>query len=72
MEKEITIKCVSSRGHDTFVLNPSLALEKVREETQENGKWAYVDGNFKSFDNLTQADLKEAQEIVLVNALLGG
>jgi len=70
--KEITLKVVSERGHDTLKLVPSLALDRIRQETSENGKWCYVDGNFKSSDTLTENDIANADEIVLVNGLLGG
>lgn len=71
-EKKITLKIVSDRGHDTIQLSPALALNRVRTETAENGKWCYVDGNFASADSLGVSDIEKAEEIVLVNSLLGG
>jgi len=71
-EKKVTLKVVDSSGHSTFSLTPSLALEKVREETQENGKWCYCNGNFLSSDTITLSDIEKAEEIVLTSALLGG
>ncbi len=71
-EKEIVVKVVSQHGHDTFNLNPQLAFDRVKTETQEHGKWAYVDGDFKSADTLTLSDIEKAEEIVLTSALVGG
>jgi len=72
MEKEITLKIVSERGHDVLNLSPQMALERVKIETRENGKWAYADGKFISVDNLSMSDIQDANEIVLVSQLLGG
>ncbi len=71
-EKEIVVKVVNQNGHSTFKLAPRQALEKVRTETKENGKWAYCDGNFVSADTLTLSDIANAEEIVLTSALIGG
>lgn len=72
MEKDITLKIVSERGHDTLQLSPVCALERIKVETQERGKWCYVDGNFVSVDNIGLSDIQNAENIVLVNSLLGG
>jgi len=71
-DKKVTLKVVNETGHTTLQLSPQEALNRVKTETQENGKWCYVDGNFKSFDTLTETDLASANEVVLVSALLGG
>lgn len=70
--KEITLKIVNSNGHSTLKLSPQMALDRVVAETKENGKWCYVDSEFKSSDTISISDIQEANEIVLVNSLVGG
>lgn len=72
MVKEIIVKVVSQHGHDTFKLSPQMAFDKATTEAKENGKWCYVDGEFKSADTLTLSEVEKAQEIVLTSALVGG
>lgn len=71
-KKLVTLKIVDSTGHSTLKLLPVEALDRVRTETQENGKWCYIDGTFKSVDTLSEADFMSANEVVLTNALIGG
>ena len=68
----VKIKIVSDMGHTTLDLSPSEALSEIRTQTQENGKWCYIDGQIKSFDVLSETDLSKAENIVLVNQLRGG
>lgn len=70
--KKVKIQVVSERGHDTFMLETKQALNKIREETQQFGKWCYIDGKFHKADKITEKDIKEANTITLVNALQGG
>ena len=70
--KKVTLKIVNELGHSTLQLEPKQALQRIGQETEQNGRWCYVDGAFKSFDTLTQNDLMEATDITIVNALLGG
>jgi len=70
--KKISVKIVNETGHTTLELTPNEALDTIRTETQEKGKWAYIDGNFTSYDNLTEQEIAKANDITIVNALLGG
>ncbi len=70
--KKVTLKIVNEAGHSTLLLEPKQALQRVGQETEQNGRWCYVDGIFRSFDTLTESDLMKATEITIVNALLGG
>lgn len=72
MTKEVKVKVVSQNGHETLLLSPKQALETIRTETKEKGKWTYVDGNYRSYDSLTEADIEKASDITIVSALLGG
>ena len=68
----VKIKIVSDMGHTTLDLTPSEALSEIKTQTQENGKWCYIDGQIKSFDVLRLEDLEIAENIILVNQLKGG
>jgi len=70
--KEVKIKIVSERGHEELVLPSVEAVEEIRKQSQENGKWVYIDGEYKSADVLTERDLEEARSIILTNSLEGG
>ena len=72
MKKEVVLKITSQRGHDTLKLQSTQALEVIRTETKDKGKWCYVDGQFRSSDTLSESDLEKAENIVVVNQLLGG
>ena len=70
--KMVTVKIVSSSGHDEFVGDAAAALEKIQEETAKNAKWVYIDGGQFNPDNLTIDQLLNAEDITLTNALAGG
>lgn len=71
-EKMIKLNIVSVRGHDTLVLKCNEALERIKQETEQNGKWCYIDGKFMRSGDITENDIAEATNITLVNALQGG
>lgn len=71
-KNEVVIKITSQRGHDTLKLPSNQALEVIKTETRDKGMWCYVDGQFKSSDTLSVSDLEKAENIVVVNQLLGG
>lgn len=70
--KKIKIKVVSMNGHDEFLLVPDEAVKFIKDKCAEEGKWAYVDGDFVNTDTLTSADLEDAEEVMLANMLAGG
>lgn len=71
-KRMVTVKIVSSSGHDEFVGDAAAALEKIQEETAKNAKWVYIDGGQFNPENLTVTQLLEAEDITLTNALAGG
>ena len=70
--KKVEIKVVSSKGHDEYTESPQEALRRIKDETTNNGKWAYLDGKQVNPINLNVADILEAEDITLTNALVGG
>lgn len=70
--KKVKIKITNHLGHTTLMESPICALEIIKNETQEKGMWAYVDGVFRNFDSLSEMDMQRANEIVITNSLLGG
>jgi hypothetical protein len=70
--KEVTIKTVNETGHSTQTMPVANALDYIQEQTQEHGKWCYVDGAYVKHDKLTANDIASAKDIVLTNALAGG
>jgi|APSaa5957512576_1039674.scaffolds.fasta_scaffold01353_16 hypothetical protein len=69
---EVTIKIVSTNGHDEWSGIPVAALEKIKYESETTGRWAYIDGNHKTPDSITLEDVIDAEEIMMANALVGG
>lgn len=69
---EVKINIVSERGHDTLMLESQQALERIQHETQNCGKWCYIDGKFVKSETLTAEQLQMGENITLVNALAGG
>jgi len=71
-KKVVEISLISERGDDKLVLPVLQAVERVKTEVNNNGRWLYIDGAFTSADNVTAEDLIKAQDIVLGDTLLGG
>lgn len=72
LKDKVTVKIVSSRGHDEFEDSPAAALARVQDETTTHGKWAYLDGRQVNPVVLTIDDILAADDITLTNALVGG
>jgi len=75
MEKEtnkVKLQIVSERGHDTLMLAPTEALKRIETETQQQGKWCYIDGKFCRAGEITAQDISQANSITLTTALVGG
>ena len=70
--KKVKLKIVSERGHDTLLLEPQEALSRIQTETQQKGKWCYINGVFAKLENMSMDSLIMADSIVLVNSLQGG
>jgi len=70
--KEIKVKIVSERGHDTLLLQENEALERIQNETTSKGKWCYIDGSFVKSENISSEMLQNATDITLVTQLAGG
>ena len=69
--KRVLVKEVSSKGHDEWDFEAEEAMEYIEDATK-NGKWLFVDKEFKQPSQVTLDDLVEAKEILLTNALVGG
>jgi len=72
IEKKIKVRIVSSRGHDEWEEIPTLALERIKEETNNNKKWLYIDGVMQNPSTLTVEKLITSEYVILTNALVGG
>lgn len=70
--KKVKVEIMSSNGHDTLLLEPSMALDRVRTEVETNGKWCYCDGKFTKVENLTATELANTEVVTLTNSLIGG
>ena len=71
-KKEITFRVVSPNGDDEYTLEHTTALSNIRALVKDEGKWLYIDNDFKNPDSLTTRDLDQAEDIILTNALAGG
>ncbi len=71
-KRMVTVKIVSSSGHDEFIGDATAALARIKEETEKNAKWVYIDGGQFNPDNLTVEQLLNAEDVTLTNALAGG
>jgi len=72
LTSEVTVKVVSSRGHDEWTEAPFTALNRIQDECANQGKWAYLDGSQINPGSLTIDDLLDADDVTLTNALVGG
>jgi|APSaa5957512493_1039668.scaffolds.fasta_scaffold217857_2 hypothetical protein len=69
---EVTVKIVSSMGHDEWTEAPNSALGRIQDQCDNHSKWAYLDGMQVNPGGLTVDDLLNAEDITLTNALVGG
>lgn len=70
--KKVTVKEISSNGHDEHEFYPEDALNYIREITDKKGKWLFLDGNFQNPKQVTIEDLLASNEVLISNALVGG
>ena len=76
----VTLKIESSvYGHQTKTLPVQEAVAEVENQTQEQGKWLYIDGKYTAVNTATdesklalEASLREARDVTLAGTLLGG
>ena len=69
---QVNLKIVSSRGHDELTDSAVNVLDRIKQECNDNGKWAYVNGTQTSPESITLENLLNAEDITLTNALVGG
>lgn len=72
LTQTITLKIVSSRGHDEITDTAVNVMTRLQTECNDNGKWAYINGQQTSTDSISLEDLLAAEDITLTNALVGG
>ncbi len=71
--KTVTIKIVSTKGHDEVVIGLDAAIALLRTRCEKEGKWGYLDGRqITNFETLTPEMLETAEDITLTNQLAGG
>tara|TARA_Y100000310_G_C20617296_1_gene781322 strand:- start:341 stop:571 length:231 start_codon:yes stop_codon:yes gene_type:complete len=68
----VTLKIVSSRGHDEVIDSAVNVMARLKTECEDNDKWAYLNGQQTSVDSISLDDLLAAEDITLTNALVGG
>lgn len=79
-EKEVTLKIESSvSGHEVKTYGLSVAVQEVLDQTQNQGKWLYVDGMLVATGKTDEKGRKAlsevlagASDITLVQKLVGG
>jgi hypothetical protein len=72
LERKITVRVVSSRGHDEWQDVPEIALSRIQNEVANSKKWLYIDGVQQNANSLTVEKLLDAEYVILTNALVGG
>lgn len=70
--KKYEIKIVSPKGHDLLTLDtPAETVEALREH-EAKGKWIMVDGENVSGNEITEDLVRNAENLNVVNQLVGG
>jgi MFS superfamily sulfate permease-like transporter len=72
LHSKVNLKIVSSRGHDEITDSAANVLDRIKQECDDNGKWAYINGTQTSPESITLESLLDAEDITLTNALVGG
>lgn len=68
----VKLHIVSERGHDTLELSPLDAIQRIEQETTQKGKWCYIDGKYVKSGTISLEQVSTANNITLVNSLIGG
>lgn len=72
-EKTIKIKVLDGRGEALeYIKNLEEGYHMLLNEITSNKKWLYVDGEKIFEHSLNKEKLEKAQDILLMNELLGG
>lgn len=72
MDRKVTVRVISSKGHDEWSDIPEIALSRIQSEVNTSKKWLYVDGQQTNASSLTVEKLLNAEYVILTNALVGG
>lgn len=71
--KQIEIKIISNKGHESKLLGIDEAIEYLKKAYTSNGKWPYIDGvPVLNPEEFTASLLENAEDITLTNQLAGG
>ena len=68
----VKLKIESNNGHDVVECNALEAMQIIRQETQENGKWLLVDNAYKTYDSINISAIELANSVTLIKKLKGG
>ena len=68
----IKILIISMEGHEEFHMPVAEAADFTKDQCENKGKWAYLDGNYINPDAIDEGALVGAKEIMLTNRLVGG
>jgi len=69
---KIKYKVVSTRGHSDFEEDAEIAIDNIRDLCENEAKWAMIDGNFVNPNDMTIDMLVDAEDVTLINSLVGG
>jgi|SaaInlV_200m_DNA_2_1039689.scaffolds.fasta_scaffold00102_18 hypothetical protein len=68
---QVHVQIISESGHDDWYGTPLDAIDMIKEKTNNESKWLFIDQQFRSPNGLSVADVI-GTDIVLTNALAGG
>jgi len=71
-EQKIRLSIISIEGDTLKELVPAEALEEIKTQVRDHGKWFTVDGEMVAVDELTEFDLMPERNYLLSNLLKGG
>lgn len=69
---KVKYKVVSTRGHTDCEEDAEIALDNIRDLCENEAKWAMIDGDFVNPSDMTIDMLVDAEDITLINSLVGG
>ena len=68
----IKVLIISSNGYEELHLPANEAVDFIKNQCANRGKWVYLDKDYADPDSLTERSIRDAKEIVLANTLIGG
>jgi hypothetical protein len=68
----IKVLLSSSNGHEELHLSNAEAVDFIKDQCANKGKWAYLDKDYANPNSIDEKSIRGVKEVMLVNQVAGG